>query len=135
MKKLIFSTVSNKTLENIWLLVFRICAGSFMLIHGLPKLNKILTGDFTFVDPLGVGEELSLFMAVFAEVFCAVLLVFGLGTRVAAFFLVITMGVAAFLQHADDPFNVKEMALLYLLIYLNILIFGPGRYSIDKLLK
>jgi putative oxidoreductase len=132
MKRYFFSTTTNKTIENIWLLMFRICAGAFMLTHGVPKLNKVMAGDFTFADPLGVGQELSLFLAVFAEVFCSALLIFGLATRAAALFLIVTMAVAAFVQHAEDPFKVKEMALLYLIIYLTILVFGPGKYSVDR---
>ena len=41
-----------------------------MLTHGIPKLQKILAGNWEFGNPLGVGTELSLGLAVFAEVGC-----------------------------------------------------------------
>jgi putative oxidoreductase len=135
MKKYLFSTGSNKFIESIWMLVLRICSGAFMLTHGIPKFNKILDGDWSFADPLGVGEEISLLLAVFAEVLGAALLMLGLFTRPAALILSATMAVAAFIQHADDPFKIKEKALLYLLIYITVLVFGPGKYSVDKLVK
>lgn len=36
-----------------------------------------------FPDPLGVGSEISLILAIFGEVFCSVLLIFGLLIRLA----------------------------------------------------
>jgi putative oxidoreductase len=44
------------------------------------------------------------------------------------------MLVAAFVAHAGDPFGKKEMALLYLLVYITLFITGPGKYSIDNAL-
>jgi len=105
-----------------------------MLTHGYPKLQKLLAGgEIQFFDFMGIGATASLALAVFAEVLCSVLLVLGLGTRLASIALAITMGVAVFLRHAEDPFAEKEKALLYLLVYLTILVFGPGKYSLDSL--
>ena len=59
----------------------------------------------------------------------------GLLTRPSAFFLAITMAVAAFLQHADDPFSGKEKALLYMMVFLLYLIVGSGKYGVDSLLR
>lgn len=106
-----------------------------MLTHGYPKLEKLLAGgEIQFFDFMGIGAAASLALAVFAEVICSVLLALGLGTRLASIALAITMGVAAFLRHAEDPFAKKEQALLYLLIFLTLLVFGPGRYSLDSML-
>ena len=103
---------------NIVLLITRIAVGSFMLTHGIPKLMKFFsTGDITFSDPLGVGTIPSLMMAIFAEVFCSILVILGLGTRIAVIPLIITMLVAVVLVHASDPFGKKELGLMYLTIY------------------
>lgn len=132
MKKL-FSIHYNHTLADVWLLILRVCAGGFIMTHGYPKLMKFVEGgELKFADPLGIGVTASLALAVFAEFFCAILLALGLGTRFAALALSITMGVAAFIQHGADPFGKKEMALLYLLIFLTLLVFGPGKYSVDS---
>ena len=93
---------------------------------------KVLSGDFAFGNPIGLGSELSLFMAVFAEVFCSVLLILGLGTRFAVIPLIITMLVAVFIVHAGDPFGSMEKAVLYLLVYISLLAGGSGKYSLDE---
>jgi putative oxidoreductase len=41
------------------------------------------------------------------------------------------MFVAAFITHIADPFAKKEVAILYLLFYIALLITGSGKYSID----
>lgn len=105
-----------------------------MLTHGIPKLQRILSGEMKFGDPLGLGPEVSLVLAVFAEFFCSVFILLGLGTRLATIPLIVTMGVAAFIVHGDDPFNRKEMALLYLVAFLVLLLSGGGNYSLDRLI-
>jgi putative oxidoreductase len=130
----IFSIAYNQGLAQVWLLLLRISVGGFMLTHGYPKLQKLLSGEeIQFMDLMGIGQTPSFVLTVFAEAFCSVLLILGFGTRLAALALAITMGVAAFIAHSADPFAKKESALLYLLIYLTLLVFGPGKYSVDSL--
>ncbi len=118
---------------NIVLLITRIAVGSIMLTHGIPKLMKFFsTGDITFSDPLGVGTIPSLMMAIFAEVFCSILVILGLGTRIAVIPLIITMLVAVVLVHASDPFGKKELGLMYLTIYMFLIVVGSGKYSMDE---
>jgi putative oxidoreductase len=105
-----------------------------MLTHGLPKLMKVLEGNFTFQDPFNIGSAASLILAVFAEFVCSILIFFGLSTRIATLPLIFTMATAAFVVHANDPFTKKELALIYLLIYCTILFLGPGKYSVDNLI-
>lgn len=126
-----FSTNVNNNAVNIWLLVARVAIGLFMLTHGLPKLQTLLSGDIKFADPIGIGTTPSLILAVFAEFVCSVLLILGLATRLAVIPLMITMLVAILTIHAADPFEKKELPVLYLLFYLGFLILGAGRYSID----
>jgi putative oxidoreductase len=135
MKKLF--NVSNDTKNiDLVLLIVRISIASLMLVHGIPKLINLVSGDpIIFPDVLGMGPELSLTLAVFAEVFCSILILVGFGTRLAAIPLSITMLVAALLIHSSDPFSVKELSLHYLLVYVVLLIMGSGRFSIDRLLS
>lgn len=113
-------------------LVLRVFSSIFMLTHGWSKLLKIFSGDFSFADPLGMGEGLSLIATVFAEVVCSLMIMVGFLTRPALLILMFTMFVAAFVIHASDPFDIKEHALLFLTIFLSIFITGPGRLSLDK---
>lgn len=132
----VFSVRMNEGLLSLWLLFFRIGISAMMLTHGLPKLTRLLPGqEISFPDPLGIGVFLALLLAVFAEVICSLLIILGLGTRLAAIPLAITMAVAAFMVHAGDPFVRKELAFMYLLAYLTLLIAGPGKYSVDRYLK
>jgi putative oxidoreductase len=131
MMKKIFSHAINLNLVHIWLLLFRILASAFMLTHGFPKFRKLLIGDFDFADPFGIGVVASLSMAVFSEFLCAILVIIGLVSRLATIPIIITMAVAAFVIHANDPFKTMELSLLYLIIFTTILILGPGKYSLD----
>lgn len=103
-----------------------------MLTHGLPKLQKILAGNYQFADPIGLGPELSLILVTFAEVICAILIIVGLLTKLAAIPLIIDMAVAFFIVHQADPFGDKEITLIFLGMFLALLFTGPGRYSLDR---
>jgi putative oxidoreductase len=92
----------------------------------------MLSGDFGFADPIGVGEEASLILTVFAEFVCGILLAIGLFTRAALVPLMVTMVVAVFIIHADDPFSKQEFGLLYLIPYVTLFLTGPGKLSLDK---
>ncbi len=101
----------------------------------IQQLEKLLAGgEIHFANPLGLGATLTLILAVFSEVVCSILIGIGLGTRLASIPLMFTMFVAAFITHGADPFGKKEMALLYLLFYLALLVIGSRKYSIDYLL-
>ncbi len=105
-----------------------------MLIeHGLGKVERLSQEPIRFADPLGVGTELSLQLAIGAEVGCAALLVLGVASRLMLAPLIFTMAVAAFIVHGADPLGDKEMALLYLVAYVALLLMGPGRLSVSQL--
>ncbi len=117
---------------DIGLAVLRIFPSIFMLTHGWGKLNNLIAGNFEFADPIGIGSAPSLFLAVIGEFICPILIILGFKTRWAAVPTVITMFVAAFIQHGADPFGQKEKALLFLVIFIVIILVGPGRFSIDR---
>ena len=99
----------NKSIyNNIGLLLLRIGFGGVMLTHGMPKLQKILAGDFSFGDPIGIGSTASLILAVLCEVLFPILVIIGFKTRLSAIPVIITMAIAAFVVHAEDPFATKE---------------------------
>ena len=134
MKRLLNTSLPEKNVVHVFLLIFRICAGAFMLTHGIPKLMKLLSGnEIQFADPFGFGAGPSLFLVVFAEFFCSILIMLGLATRLAVIPLMITMLTATFYAHADDPFATKEKPLLFLLIFAALFVFGSGHFSIDRM--
>src|SRR5690606_19555982 len=101
MKKLINPAYPASGVDII-LLMARIAIAGMMLVHGVPKLMSLFSGDpINFPGIAGMSPELSLTMAVFAEVICSLLILFGLGTRLAAIPLIITMLIAVFYIHAS----------------------------------
>jgi putative oxidoreductase len=128
--------MQNPLAKDLALLIIRLGAGGMMLTHGLPKINRLFgEGPVKFADPFGLGPEVSLGLAIFAEVICAGLVMAGFKTRLATIPLMLTMLTAAFYAHWDDPFGKKELPLLYFLVFIALLILGSGRFSLDKLLK
>jgi putative oxidoreductase len=139
------------SLNSLGLLILRLGMGGYILTHGWGKVVKVFHGDFQFADPIGLGPQASLILAAGAEFGCALLVMAGLFTRLAAVPLVFTMAVAAFRAHANDPWTAgeaarlfqegqtkfpasKEMALLYLVGFLALVFTGPGRLSLDGVL-
>lgn len=133
--KNIFNPGKYPDIINIVLLLLRISAGALMLTHGYGKFVTLFgTEPIQFADPFGVGAVASLSLTVFSEVLCSILLILGLGTRLAAIPLIITMFVAIFIIHVSDGFGRQELPLLYTVIYIAIALMGAGKYSIDYLI-
>lgn len=117
---------------NLGVLFLRVGIGLLMIAgHGYPKLQKYLGGDTSFGDPIGLGQETSLLLAIFAEFGCSILVILGLFTRAALIPLIITMLVALFIIHAADPLSKQELPLLFAFVFLTIFVTGPGKYSAD----
>ena len=123
--------MNNSLLKDVGLAILRIGASAMMLVHGYGKLQKLINGE-SFADPFGIGATPSLFLAVIGEFICPILIIIGLKTRLASIPVAITMAVAAFMVHGSDPYQKKELALVYLLLFTVIALVGPGKFSIDK---
>ena len=119
-------------MKDIGLLLLRVGFSGSMLTHGYGKLAKVISGNFKFADPLGLGEAPSLILATFGEFICPILIIIGFKTRWAAAPAAFTMLVAAFITHWSDPYSTKEMAVLYLIGFTSITLLGPGKYSMDR---
>lgn len=127
-----YSTNINLRQIDAALLILRLGVSAMMLTHGIPKLMKLFgSEEIAFADPIGLGPAASLGLAVFAEFICSVLVILGLGTRLAVIPLIITMLVAFFIVHGTQAFNSKELSAVYLLIYVVLLITGAGKYALD----
>lgn len=117
---------------DIGLLILRIGASVLLFTgHGWPKLMGFNERLNTFADPIGLGSPVSFLLVLFAEVVCSVLVLLGFFTRLAVIPPIIFFLIAALVQHADDPWQRKEFALIFLVPYLALLFTGPGRFSLD----
>ncbi len=131
----IFNVDYKASTVSTGLLILRVGIAVLMLVHGFPKLQMLFSGDIQFLGIMGMSPTLSLILAVFSEVLCSILLLIGLGTRLATIPLIITMLIAVFLVHLNDPFASQELGLLYLLAYVSIFLLGAGNYSFDAVLQ
>ena len=117
------------------ILILRLVAGFVLLYgHGFGKLSTIFTGqEIKFFDPIGIGANLSFYLAAFAEGICAILLMLGLFTRYAAIVLAINF-LVIFRVHFKDGYEALELISLYLFAFIAIVFAGGGKYSLDNLL-
>jgi putative oxidoreductase len=116
MNKSLLSTQPIST--DLAALVLRVGFGLLMARYGLMKFQDFGNMSAHFMDWLGLGPQITLGLVVFAELGCAVLVVVGLFTRLALIPLIITMLVAFFVAHANDPFDVREHPLVFLIPYI-----------------
>lgn len=123
------------------LLILRVVVGlSMALAHGLGKIPPS-EGFVGFVGSLGLpAPGLMAWMAGISEFVGGLLLVVGLLTRPAAFFVAGTMAVALFGAHwndlfGDGSFTNAEPALLFFSVAVMFVLTGAGRYSLDALLS
>lgn len=130
MKKAPCCTDDYGPVLNILLLGLRITVSLLMLSHGIPKLFNLMQGNFAFPDPIGLGPQLSLILAVFAEVVCSLIILVGYRSRLAAIPLIITMLVALFFVHGNDPVFEHWNILLYLFSFGLLLHLGGGKYTL-----
>jgi putative oxidoreductase len=144
----------NWTRNDIGLLLFRVMvSASLFWHHGWEKLSGFSRMSQHFMDPLHIGPVPSLVYAAFADGVCSILIILGLGTRIAAFFALFNMGVVYFLVHnalglaflnsarppgmpAPPPMpggdNHLELVFLYLAGFLLLTITGGGAFSLDR---
>ncbi len=112
----------------------RVSSGLMMATHGYAKIFGGRMEKFTEgVDAMGFPfPAFFAWAAALSELIGGVTLALGLGTRVSALLIYMTMLVAAFIRHGQDPFAKKELALLYLAIMFFFLLYGGGKWAIDR---
>jgi putative oxidoreductase len=128
------SMLTRPMFTDTALLIFRVTLGGWMAYFGYEKIFGDLAGFVSYVtDKLGMPAFFG-YAAAYTELVGGILVVLGFLTRPAAFLMLVTMLVAAFVAHAADPFSKKEHALVYAASALLMMAIGAGKYSIDALL-
>lgn len=124
--------------RDMGLLILRVGIGIMFLYHGIPKLSggpekwEKLGMAMNYVGikfiPVFWG-----FMAAFSESFGGICIILGLFFRPACMLLTITMAVAAIMHiRKGDGLNVASHAIEGGIVFLSLILIGPGKYSIDK---
>ncbi len=117
------------------LLLLRVVTGTAFMFHGWPKIQHAFTW-------MGVHAAVPWYMqglGAFAEFGGGLGLIVGLLTPIAAFGIMCNMIVALSMVHIPhgDPFVRMgpgpswELAAVYLVIAIVIILFGPGKFSLD----
>ena len=122
---------------NAGLLWLRVLIGVGMAHHGYGKvfgghIPQFAEGVAAMRFPMPLVFAWAAALSEFAG---GIFLALGLFTRVAAFFVFFTMGVAAFIHHSKDALQVKELALLYWAASGALILTGGGAWAAERLLK
>jgi putative oxidoreductase len=133
--KFLFHEPDSTSGKSIVLLFARIIFGFLFLTHGIAKWETFADSPALFPNPLGLGSILSFWLVLFAEVFCSIGFMLGSLFRLCLIPMIFTLCIAFFIIHSGDPLSAKEPALMYLTIFCLLYITGPGKYSIDAILK
>jgi putative oxidoreductase len=119
---------------NTALLLLRLGVGILILKHGYDKILNFSTLQSKFMNFMHLGSTVSLVLVIFAEFFCAILIILGLFTRFACIPLIIDFCVAFFIMKHGDFFGKGEVEALYLISFVTLLFAGPGRISLDRMI-
>lgn len=102
-----------------------------LIVHGWAKLSNFEATAQSFTE---MGGAPVLGLVIFAEVFCALGVVVGLLYRLALIPMIINMFVAFFVAHGGRLTGEGngELAFLYLVVFIVLVLTGPGKYAIDN---
>jgi putative oxidoreductase len=127
------SAGSGSGSTDIGLLVLRVVLGAMLFFkHGLEKITHFSQMSAHFPNPLHIGSHASLIFATLSDAICSLLVVLGLGTRFAAFIIVVNMSVALyFVHHMALRQDHCEMMMVYIAGFVALIFAGGGRFSLD----
>jgi len=125
------STLENN-LRDLGLLFLRISGAAFLLVvHGLPKLLDFQHQLTLIEDPFHMGAQLTLILAIFAEVLCPLLIAAGIFVRLCCLPIVFLLLVALVVVHPQWSLEEGQFGWLLLIIFTTVLIAGPGRLALN----
>lgn len=140
MKKMYLNFVNKvETIKDLPLLLIRLVLAYGFYGPAMMKwsgINNVASWFESMHYPL---PKISAYLAATTELAGVFLLLFGLGTRLISLPLMFVMLIAIFTVHLRGGFeaanNGFEIPLYYLLMLFILVIYGPGKISIDNFLK
>lgn len=118
-------------------LAFLRLAGVGLAYHAYQKLaGGNMPGMTTAVGDMGLPvPAFFAWIATISVLVGGALVAVGLFTRAGAGIAAVTIFVVAFVAQAKDGFERRELALLYLVILLCLACLGPGKWSVDGVVR
>jgi putative oxidoreductase len=122
----------DERVQDLGLLFLRVSASLFLLwVHGLPKLLNYSAQLQVIEDPFHLGANLTLMLAIFAEVLCPLLIIVGLLVRLACLPILSVLLVAMLVVHPQWSIEEGQFGWLLLILFTSIFIAGPGRLAFN----
>jgi putative oxidoreductase len=124
--------MTTRPYENVAFALMRFFAGGLFAFHGAQKLFGLFGGKVATGSPKMLAAGL-------IELGGGLLIALGLFTVVAASVASGEMAVAYFTVHAKGAFwpilNGGELAVLFCFVFFFVVWHGPGRFSLDRLVR
>ncbi|WP_458725134.1 DoxX family protein [Pseudomonas mandelii] len=118
--------------QDLGLLFLRVTGGVFLLwVHGLPKLLNFSAQLQVIEDPFHLGANVTLMLAIFAEVLCPLLIIAGVLVRLACLPILAVLLIALLVVHAQWSLDEGQFGWLLLIMFTSLLIAGPGRLALN----
>jgi putative oxidoreductase len=119
--------------QDLGLLFLRVSGALFLLwVHGLPKLLNYSEQLKVIEDPFHLGANITLLLAIFAEVLCPLLIIAGVLVRLACLPILSVLLVALLVVHPEWTLFEAQFGWLLLIIFTTLLIGGPGRLALSR---
>lgn len=123
----------DEWVRDFGLLFLRASGGLFLLwVHGLPKLLDYGEQLKVIEDPFHLGANVTLLLAIFAEVLCPLLIIAGVLVRLACLPILSVLLIAMLVVHPEWTLLEGQFGWLLLIIFTSILIAGPGRLALNQ---
>ena len=111
----------------------RVLVGMMMIYHGTPKVFEGTSGLSEALASRGWPLPWLLgVLTAYTEFAGGILLTVGFLTRPVAVAMAVLFFIITFVFHGGDPFGDKELPLLYFVLSVAIVLYGPGRVSVDQ---
>ena len=115
------------------MLLFRIAASlEIIVVHGLKKLGIGGRVAEEVPNPLHLPQVFNEAFATAANIFFPFLVIIGCYTRLATLPTLAVTLTGYFVVHWHDSPLVRDTPFVYSLMFILILLMGPGKYSIDN---
>ena len=117
------------------MLFLRVAASlEIALVHGFKKLGVGVKEAEQIPNPLHLPDAFNNAFAISANIAFPFFVLAGLFTRLATLPTLAVTLTGYFVVHWNDSLLERDMPFMYSLLFLTILILGPGKYSVDNII-